>query len=167
MKHKHYDMIMAKAANMDLVVFCRDTSSESHKWDEYVSVGFEGEIPECAIPAFEYGYEYFMCLPQHKEACLHWLNGGIIQDNYEGKFEDCGKYSEAESWNVCHIMMDDDAEYRIKPRKEKRWVIAMVSDGIPSLCGKQLHLSKDLAVEFAQLHGNCKHLQFIEIEVEL
>ena len=61
MKHRHADMIIAKANNVDLVVL-----SKSHgKWDlSHFSMMLSGE-EDC-----------FLCLPKHKKACLHSLNGG-------------------------------------------------------------------------------------------
>ena len=67
--HKHYEMIVAKAANMDLTVFHKSITGE---WlidtDSNKVMVFENDSTE-----------YFLCLPQHKEACLHWLNGGEIE----------------------------------------------------------------------------------------
>lgn len=63
MKHKHYDKIVAKAANMDLVVFCRDAYHVKEGWFETYNLPIQEE------------FDYFLCLPQHKESCLAWLNG--------------------------------------------------------------------------------------------
>lgn len=154
MRHKHYDMIVAKAANMDLVKFVKHTGSQ---WE------IEGSMLE--ITAFHQEADYFLCLPQHKEACLHWLNGcdaQVMDDNWVNMFP-----VENYPWEEGHDFVDVEAKIRIKPKKEKRWIIATVSGGIPSLCGQQLHYSRETAVEFAELHGPTDKLQFIEIEVEV
>ena len=65
MKHKHYDMIVALAENMNLATFCKGKLGK-----EWIDLGGEG------LPCFIPDNHYFLCLPQHKEACLHWLNGG-------------------------------------------------------------------------------------------
>jgi hypothetical protein len=66
MKHKHYDKIVAKAANMNLVVFCRDAYHVEEGWFETHNLPIQDE------------FDYYLCLPQHKEACLAWLNGANI-----------------------------------------------------------------------------------------
>lgn len=70
-KHKHADMIIAKANNMDLVVFYKKDDSEGWFVSSLDVMVYDG-----------YDYEFFLCLPQHKDACLHWLNGGISQVEY-------------------------------------------------------------------------------------
>lgn len=108
MKHKHYDMIVAKAANMELVVLFK---SERSEWREYEASGlmvFEGD--------------YFLCLPQHKEAVLHALNNGkaIVRVNGDPQGWTSGV---AVNWSEKHWSMDSNIESRIKPKKEKRWVV--------------------------------------------
>ena len=106
MKHKHYDIIVAKAANTDLVVFVRDGSH----WNE---LDFQA--------AFYEVNNYFLCLPQHKEACLHWLNGGDVQINRKGEgFLDWSRPSR--EWMKEVSFMFDINQFRIKPKKEKRWI---------------------------------------------
>ena len=72
MKHKHYDKIVAKAANMSLVVFCRDAYHAEEGWFETSNLPIQDE------------FDYYLCLPQHKEACLAWLNGANISFTHEG-----------------------------------------------------------------------------------
>lgn len=111
-KHKHYEIGVAKLANTDLVVFFKDGDD----WffdDTSESYNFRSDI------------EYFLCLPQHKEACLHWLNGGEVQAFFEGDWVNC--ISLSKSANVLkfthyHMFMDDGLEFRIKPKKVKRWI---------------------------------------------
>ncbi len=120
MKHKHYDMIVAKAENMDLVVSIK----LGDKWE--VISGHENQIVN-----FGSHYDYFLCLPQHKEACLYWLNGGGVQDNFEGEWSDCPSLSQTKNtdsenslvFSVHHMFMNEEFQFRIKPKKEKRWVL--------------------------------------------
>jgi hypothetical protein len=67
--------------------------------------------------------DFFLCLPQHKEACLHWLNGGDVQDYYEDEWTPVNSSDGKPSWSIHHAFMDEEAEYRIKPKKEKRWIV--------------------------------------------
>lgn len=77
MKHKHYDKIVAKSANMNLVVFCRDAYHVEEGWFETPNLPIQDE------------FDYYLCLPQHKKACLAWLNGANINftsDVWSGVF---------------------------------------------------------------------------------
>jgi hypothetical protein len=115
MKHRHHDMICAKAANMDLVVFYKNPING--EWKEIKS-------NENSLPEFSEDFEYFACIPQHKEACLHWLNGGMVQIGRGiGCFVDAQPalvYSH--KWIDTKWYTLDNYESRIKPRKEKRWI---------------------------------------------
>ena len=155
MRHKHADMIIAKAENRDLVVFCKQS-------DGWVMCSQDGII------SWSYDLEYLLCPPQHKEAYLHWLNGGEIQVLHNGEWKICGEYGAGcQSWSHDGFLMHNGCDYRIRPRKEKRWIIAMKDGGSVCLCGKQLHVSMESAIEFAEMHGSTSHLQFIEIEIEV
>lgn len=115
MKHKHYDMIVAKAANMDLVVFIGLAGS----W-------VQDEMQNSTSCAFSEGADYFLCLPQHKEACLHWLNGGdvIVKDFPDEKYNERTLLAEGFSgWHEATVFMDLPTEIRIKPKKEKRMIV--------------------------------------------
>ena len=110
MKHKHYEMIVAKAANMELVRFAKEKGT-----------GEWYELSEDFMCSFNEECEYFLCLPQHKEACLHWLNGGDVQRLTAR--QDWLKIGYDLGWTDCHEFMNPDFEFRIKPKKEKRWLI--------------------------------------------
>jgi hypothetical protein len=146
MKHKHYEMIVAKAANTSLIVFCKQATGS--KWQE---------MSQLSHPNFGGTHDYFLCLPQHKEACLYWLNGGAIESlhkDYEPmKLAECGSIE----WGVKSTFMKDSIEIRIKPRKEKRWII--IRNGHPV---RACFDSNDEAVE-----NSIKEDQIIEIEVEV
>lgn len=145
--HKHAAMIKAKADNMELVVFRK---YYDNSW---------GEIQRhdcCFMPDFE----YFLCLPKHKEACLHWLGGGYTQSRY-GASQDWDDYNPIKSWSCGSIFMQNHAEIRIKPRKEERWVAI-----------KRKDKTEVYTVSFNSLDEaidtlNGKYWQFIEIEVEV
>ncbi|AUR91107.1 hypothetical protein NVP1155O_34 [Vibrio phage 1.155.O._10N.222.55.B3] len=113
-KHKHYDMIVAKAENMDLVVFCK---VDELPWQERKNQ---------SLMEFGEKFKYFLCLPQHKDTCLHWLNGGEAQqkpingDNWVTS-ADVKKVS----WMSWTSFMKDELKFRIKPKKEKRWIAAL------------------------------------------
>ena len=115
-RHRHYDMIVAKAANMDLVVLMK--SKVMGTWSK-------SKLRH--LPSFYDDGEYFLCLPQHNEngQCLHWLNGGDVQQK---PIKDDGvwiDYSDASkvTWKNWNSFMRDDLEFRIKPKKEKRYII--------------------------------------------
>ena len=79
-KHKHYEMIVAKAADTELVVFFKcDTGWYFDDTSETIK--------------FHSDTDYFLCLPQHKEYCLHWLNGGEVQDLYDDEWTYCAPLS--------------------------------------------------------------------------
>ncbi len=112
MKHKHYDMIVAKAENMDLVALIK--SKVANRW-EVLGSSF--------MPSFYEASEYFLCLPQHKEACLHWLNGGKVESLHKDYEPMELAESGAIDWGVKSTFMKDSIEIRIKPKKEKRWIL--------------------------------------------
>lgn len=112
MKHKHYEMIVAKAGNMELVVFVKPCDNGA--WYEKC---------DSACQWWE-DSDYFLCLPQHKEACLHWLNGGVSQVEYTNASYPywCNIEADEVNWSSGHIFMDVLLKTRIKPKKEKRWI---------------------------------------------
>lgn len=106
MRHKLYDMIVAKAANMDLVVFIKSKG---------------GWGLACSHPNFHPNNNYFLCLPQHKEAVLGSLNGGVAL--YESPREKGEHALGRAEWKKDDWYMQDDCKSRIKPKKEKRWIV--------------------------------------------
>lgn len=154
MKHKHADIAKAKLDNVNLVLFAKHESSD--KWAEIV---YHGDI------AFLSDYEYFLCLPQHKEACLHWLNGGDVEYKNELAPRGWGSVSSIkesieegmedgeELWSECVLFMRTDPPIRIKPRKEKRWIAYNPKSREVYNCGKE--------------NTTAEGFQIIEIEVEV
>jgi hypothetical protein len=151
-KHPHADMIKAKADNMDLVVFKKNYE------EIWVELSDQSEI------RIKRNLEYFACLPQHKEACLHWLNGGDIQwsDHIFGwtdkdKFEDD---LESQKFFYGNGFMRSEINFRIKPRKEKRWIVVRKSD---LFVGAILYGSE----EAAKRNVSPSYWSFHEIEIEV
>lgn len=121
MKHKHYDMIVAKAANTELVVFYYTPVN-----DKWIKKLCQDDMD------FEEGVKYFLCLPQHNEngQCLHWLNGGQIK--LKGGIT-WSKGTPVE-WHLYSPFMSNEYDLSIKPRKEKRWVAIDVNRGDVAMC---------------------------------
>lgn len=107
-KPRHYDMIVAKAANMELVQFYKAPDED---W-------WQSESDNSDFPC-DLELEYFLCLPQHKEACLHWLNGGEAQIKNGDKWDDeWSNEAWSKSWSESSFFMVGNEEIRIKPKKE-------------------------------------------------
>lgn len=149
-RHKHADMIIAKAENMDLVVFGKLAENADSAWTE---ITFREMIEN-------HFFDYFLCLPQHKEACLHWLNGGkVIFTNSHGKERE--SYNHSITWSHVHSFMNDSELSRIKPRKEKRYLMANSMSGA---CTNHFS-TPERALDC--IAGTDKRWQLIEIEVEV
>ena len=107
-------MVMAKANNESLIVFikieCPEDSGDfwrESKFSELVSVS----------------NDFFLCLPQHKEACLHWLNGGEVQYRIElYDWTDGSKNVSNSAWSIDNMFMLEQVELRIKPKKVKKYI---------------------------------------------
>lgn len=151
-KHRHYDKIVAKAENLELVVFCKAGDAEWVKRRDSKIVSFSEE------------FEYFLCLPEHNEngQCLHWLNGGELQDFFGGSHTSVGDY-EGETWIVAdNPFMNEEYSLRIKPKKEKRWIAYSNNQ-------KRLGVLSFDSEQEARAHyiHEVDEPQFIEIEVEV
>lgn len=155
MKHKHYDKIVAKADNMDLVVFTKSVADSL--WYELHCDTF---------PVFEENKEYFLCLPQHKEACLAWLNGDDIHYQHNRFNDEYGivVLSKEVCWAGDCIFMRNEYTFTKQPRKVKRW-IAVKPDGYVM---PQFYFNKASAMLASPLQSGfvLSEFQFIEIEVE-
>lgn len=161
--HKHAEMIKAKADNMDLVVFGRMRKS-NHDW---IEMPFSRLVKN-------FDNEYFLCLPQNKEACLHWLNGGEVlikrrtfDDNGdELPFEGFLSWSRPSSGWIPNVsFMNCNCTFKVRPKKEKRWIAVDVETRKTS----KIYPSKsecDNAM-FSGCASNAQGWQFIEIEIEV
>jgi hypothetical protein len=156
MKHKHYEMIVAKAANMDLVVLaksiCDKVTGKPVKWSELWKTNEMSWLVDDSR-------ELFLCLPQHKEACLHWLNGGKAEENYNSEWSDI----EHHEWHDQSVFnFDDGYTIRIKPKKEKRWIAYSANQ-------KRLGCLSFDSEQEARDHyiHEVDEPQFIQIEVEV
>ena len=149
MKHKHHDMICAKAANMDLVIFAKYRK-------EWI------ELPNEAIGLNE-SWHYFACLPQHAEICLHWLNGGgVLVDNHDMI---CASISI--KWDNHRLFMNEETDIKIKPRTEKRWIGVLSDDKGRMVNTTFQYKSIEKLKRDACAPRGFDHWQFIEIEVEV
>ncbi|AUS00563.1 hypothetical protein NVP1276O_70 [Vibrio phage 1.276.O._10N.286.54.E4] len=155
MKHKNAEMIIAKANNTELAVFVKVVDSQN----ESGSYWAPSSLSTLSIAE----NEFFLCLPQHKEVCLHWLNGGDIQvlDSNWINVHPVESYP----WEDEHDFMCEDSKIRIKPKKEKRW-IAVNPDGyvLPIHADSKESIRAHASSDTSRLTLG---VQFIEIEVEV
>jgi len=112
MKHKHADMIIAKANNMDLVAFIK--TNDDGVW--------RLSLPHGSLPSFRKDNEHFLCQPQHKGACWHWLNGGDVDVFDHCDTDEWSSIAKDYRWEELHPLMIKVSDIRIKPRKEVRWI---------------------------------------------
>lgn len=158
--HKHAEMIKAKADNMDLVRFTKLDDNEGCEW------AIQADAVQKSTQ-FSESSEYFLCLPKHKEVCLHWLNGGdvIVRDYPEDERERVLLAGGCSNWHDASVFMCERAGIRIKPKKEKRWIAVTRHN-----CIDKLFDNKSQAEEFATGFYPNNHIsdfQFIEIEIEV
>jgi len=153
MKHVWYELIVAKASNMDLVVLFREP--DEMQWFEEK---FEDDV-------YFKGYgEYFLCLPQHAKACLHWLNGGEVEYTFANKVREFSVFPSTDTdWFSSSMWMDSDYEMRIKPKKEKRWIGVIVNNDHEVELRVRMYKSK----EDAELNLGKDNFQIVEIEIEV
>lgn len=114
MKHTNAEMIKAVVDNLELVIFFKE--ADDARW---FNTNIHSLVNACSTT------DYFLCLPQHKEACLHWLNGGKAQVKYTKASYPylCYVDISESNWSDGHVFMDKLLNIRIKPQKEKRWII--------------------------------------------
>ena len=114
-KHKHSELIKAKADNIDLYTLVRALDGKWYKKIDRIDVGFS---PEC---------EYWLCLPEYEEACLAWLHGKEVQDR-DSK-GDCRLFSTyvetlCDSSKLLKYWITEGNNPQIKPKlelKEGHW----------------------------------------------
>ncbi len=161
MKHKHYDKIVAKAENMDLVVLIK--SKVTNRWEV---------LDSSCIPSFYEESEYFLCLPQHKEVCLHWLNGGEVQDFFEGEWVYCASLAHATEaggdntleFSEHHMFMNEEFQFRIAPKKEQRWILECNG----TLLTTRIFTNKDAAKLWIDEFDRADEgVSVVEIEIEV
>ena len=146
-KHKHAEMIKAKAENMELVVFIKHPD---HEWKQIAGMPTAEDL------------DYFLCLPENNEnsQCLHWLNGGSLMVTYpnEAEREFLGDHRTVAVSGVMGRFLNKNIKFSIKPKKVKRW-IAIRNE---MLCSTWLFKSE---IDARLVCGTGE--QFIEIEVEV
>ena len=106
--HAHIDMICAKAANMELIMFAREGERDDGQWYEI----------KC-MPRWR-GKNYFLCHRKHKYTVLRSLNGEVAE--FETSVEEGVHALEKADWHPLSWYMFENTTSRIKPRKEKRWI---------------------------------------------
>ncbi|AVR75888.1 hypothetical protein ValSw33_64 [Vibrio phage ValSw3-3] len=149
--HKHAAMIETKAHNMDLVVF--------------LNIGPEWVESSLHTMVANQDMDFFLCLPRHNESgqCLHWLNGGDVEFRRNGEEwqDECEEYH---GWAKYCGMMNCDVEFRVKPRKEKRWIVAK-----PRALASMMYFESEEQAQSTVRYstGEFKGGQVIEIEVEV
>ncbi|AUR97986.1 hypothetical protein KNT80_gp73 [Vibrio phage 1.245.O._10N.261.54.C7] len=156
-RHVHADMIIAKAENRDLVQFYKSSGA----W-YLVSPDERGAV-------FYDNVKYFLCLPQHNEACLHWLNGGDAE--FEFLPNGSGNYGEMEPledypWVADHLFMDAEINLRIKPKKEKRWIGVYGTHVTEHTFSSKGNLKRYIKKTPKWHYTALEAWQFIEVEVE-
>ena len=156
-KCKNYEMVIAKANNDNLFVFVNNFG--------------EWELSDFKSLVGVSDFEYFLCLPQHKEACLHWLNGGGVQYKLEKekRWTNIAPYVEIPKCKPHGFFMGTNYGYvyRIKPKKVKRVIGVNVKTG-QTTSAYELDKEGNYAVDEVRLTKNSaiSDWQFIEIEVE-
>ena len=113
MRHKNAEMIIAATEDTELVVLIKVIDCESESGSYWAASSLSTLITACN--------EFFLCLPQHKDACLHWLGGGKSQSLSRGRWFDINEWEH--QWSETSGFMREDFTTRIKPKKEKRWIV--------------------------------------------
>ena len=150
MKSKYAELFTAKLNDMDLVLF------EKHRDWESWTVAKQSD--KCFMVSDN--FDYFLCLPQHNEngQCLHWLNTGEIQGLICGEWMDL--HQEDMDMSLPLSFRCKGNEFRIKPKKEKRWIRINKNDQhVDQMLYKTEEDCKHLSPD--------KHWYHYEIEVEV
>ena len=145
-KHKHADLIKAKVDNMALVVFYKDCYYPEQGWQETSQLPMQEE------------FDYFLCLPQHKDACLRWLNGDDVQMQSDDEWLDIKDPS---------IFMSEYTNIRTKSQKQKLW-IAVKTDKHEHLGGcRKVRICSHAFVSKveAESYLDLSDAQLVEIEI--
>ncbi len=154
MKHVHSEIVKAKLDNMELIVF--SYCNLDQLWSE--------DIP--SQPGVDFidssNTNYFLCLPQHKEVCLHWLNGGeAVSSNTDVRDGEIHAYNG--TWSRNHYFMSVVHTMRIKPKKERRWIGVYKNGATTDAC----LLRKEAENHPMITDFSANDWQFIEIEIEV
>ena len=157
-KHPHAEIFKAYLDNTDICVLINHENES--KW-----------LRTNPRALFDYqDQEFFACLPKHKEACLHRLNGGEVQIKYNSSNNwcDCTAAPDKPTWGHDHIFMDEFVITRIKPKKEKRWIIAKPHSLASMMYFETEKQARDAIDRINKFEGSDRHGgQAIEIEIEV
>ncbi|QAU04500.1 hypothetical protein Va1_147 [Vibrio phage Va1] len=113
-KHRHCDMITSVINDMNLSVF---VCVVSHTIGGGQTVRHERWLQsDIGSMANDQRDNYFVCLPQHEESCIHWLNGGNVQSCRGNSIwnDVLEKYGPDNNWHVGHLFMQENVQIRIK-----------------------------------------------------
>ncbi|UYE90945.1 hypothetical protein [Vibrio phage vB_VaS_L1] len=141
-EHNNAAILKAYADNTDLVIFMLGSSSKWSRTNPKALMDYPDD-------------DFFACLPKHEKPCLHWLNGGDAEVNVVSEWRGIRHYT---MWDDVSSFMDSRFCIRIKPRKEKRWIIFSPSHG---------DVNKILFQEKPDMRNYGEHCQLVEIEVEI
>ncbi len=164
--YKNSEIIKALAENKHLVLFSNDFYKK--ETEDYSAWGVV-ERPSLVI--LDESKDLFLCLPQHNEngQCLHWLNGGELYIN-NGKGLGEGNYTLSIKRNnpLADFIGHPEYQFRIKPKKEKRWIGCYPSAKVTPISFASIDEVKNY-VSKNSLYTHCapEAWEFIEIEVEV
>ena len=156
MKHIHAEIIKAMADNTSLSLFCRDTYCPDNGWVETSQWPIQED------------FDYFLCLPYHHVACVHWLNGGEVELRIDGEEEWIPLLPATDvEWCMGHSFMKEHVEIRIKPKTKKVWIgVFPWSHGELGYVVTEAYKKRaELAYEISKTWGD-REYQAIAIEVE-
>ncbi|AUR83554.1 hypothetical protein NVP1036O_56 [Vibrio phage 1.036.O._10N.286.45.C3] len=114
MKHKNAEMIIAAANNTEMVVFVKVIDQEDESGNYWAVSSLSTLVTACN--------EFFLCLPQHKDACLHWLNGGDVEFCDIDTWYSCDGWSKVWFGDTCGFMQEGNV-IRARRKKEKRFIV--------------------------------------------
>lgn len=158
MKHANSEMIKAVLDNTELAIFC-EVVDHGNEDGNYWAVSSLRDLVSCFN-------KFFVCLPQHKEACLHWLNGGEVEFECGSKWHSCSDWSR--EWYETSGFTCEDNKLRIKPKKEKRWIATFPWNGNESyVTPKHFRCKESLNCYIVNNYGARDYYQAIEIETEV
>ena len=157
MKHANAEMIKAVVDNLELVIFFKE--ADDARW---FKTNINSLVNACSTT------EYFLCLPQHKEAVLNSLNGGDSEVSYGGDLWTKCNCDQPVKWDSRYWYMVENCESRIKPKKQKRWIATFPWNGNDSyVTPKHFKCKESLNCYIVNNYGARDYYQAIEIEIEV
>ncbi|AUR96371.1 hypothetical protein HOU79_gp04 [Vibrio phage 1.224.A._10N.261.48.B1] len=113
-RHPNADMLIAKVENMDLVLFSQALPYINPDIvPSAQDIKLIWVVHDRAVLPIDSKSTYFLCLPQHKEVCLHWLNGGEVGYFHGKRWHTLTSHI---AWEITHIFMYESFPLQIKPK---------------------------------------------------